>query len=1062
MLLKSERLKKKISLFLAFVFLAFVCFGVPTSYTLSSSVFPQLGPLRILEVEPGTTFDITSNMKSSLETYFGRTIELTQMPMPLFISKVEQVNGYYDIVYIGNNQTGADGNQNIYGGDKYSQFGPSKKLNGTDLPNVNLARTVANNKEFYSGNDITNKTAANLKSFINSNQLVVFDSGIFTSAMQKTKLYTNFNAYQGRANVKVGTTSTLLNNLKAYSNSAILKRPALQLTSSPVQYDGTNIDANGELLSFAMNLKNMNSDDLMTVNLFIDKNGDGIYKDSEMVRQYNNVGETNGYTINYLIPSGFTGVVPWKLEITDKFGVKSYKTGFTAYKGTELRIRVLQLLSDRTTSTLNLSSLSNYNNNGQRLNLLYKPGEYKVEVTEMNIREFNNNYGSLVNGKPTTLNGNYDMVIFGFDDSYIGDLSGRALSDVVAFADSKQSIMFTHDTIGYQSTNHNLTNAFRNRLGLNAFATDPSLPTGITASTGITRIVLYVSSSYRDPYGFPNTILTRKINQSNLTMYPYVLGDITVSPTHVQYLRLDMEDPDVATAFTYKNEKKYSNGFRTANLITPVQQETIYHDYDAANDYYTFFKGNLTFSGTGHSNITSLDELKMFVNTIIKASTGSNHAPTVEIKDLSDNQDIANTLQNLNFSIVASDYEDAKLKGQIYIDLNGNGNYEEAPAATFDGDDSLLSGVEKAVSLAKSVPNSVTRFGIKVVATDSQNAQGVCVININNKNTPTLTLNTNASNCLLGDTANIDLNVSAQPTTLNTRYRNISLRMTLDTDAFSSINASGWTSTGNGNYSKSLQDVIFAPQPNITTQSSSINFVCSRVGTHTVNANVSYTDGYGNAVTSNGNFTLGVRSGEVNAEIKDAFGQSVGSLPVILNSTTPNSGFVPLTIATDSTGVAKFNNIPTGYYGATVQLPAGYTALGIGSGNRSLSVMADGILHYDNSTRVISFPELYPLVSLSIQGSNSVGVWESIRYTSTVNADTYKNHPELVGPVVWSVIPGSGNGTINSSTGGFTATRPGDVTIVATRKLKDKYGHELPDGFRGEKRVTISNIIDIN
>src|SRR5690242_4160375 len=63
-------------------------------------------PIRILEIEPSTSFDISDSMQSDLQTFFNKSVEVSKMPMPLFVSKIEQVNGYYHIIYIGNNQNG--------------------------------------------------------------------------------------------------------------------------------------------------------------------------------------------------------------------------------------------------------------------------------------------------------------------------------------------------------------------------------------------------------------------------------------------------------------------------------------------------------------------------------------------------------------------------------------------------------------------------------------------------------------------------------------------------------------------------------------------------------------------------------------------------------------------------------------------------------------------------------------------------------------------------------------------------------------------------------------------
>ncbi|OPX43021.1 hypothetical protein CLHUN_31650 [Ruminiclostridium hungatei] len=1025
-------------------------------------------PVRILEIQPTTSYDITATMETSLETYFQRPVEIIRMPMPLIISKAEEINGAYDIVYIGNNISTSDPYNKYYQQNVYKRFGPS--VSG----NCNVATSVTGNKEFYNGNDISDIAANKIKSFIKSGQLMVFDSGVFASGMETTKLYKNFNSYRNNSsytNVKAGTTANLLNNLKKYKESGIHVRPMLQLTQRPAEYNGNNIAVNSGLMSFVMNLDNRNSNKSMSVTLYIDSNGDGIFKSDEVSRTYTDVGDVNGYSVNYLFSSKYTGVVPWKIEVTDDSGAKAYQTGFAAFKGEELNIRVLQLLPDNSDNyaTLKLSTLSNY----QGKNLLQRPGEYKIQITEMKIKDFNDNYGKLVAGKPTILNQNYDMVIFGFDDAYKGDLSGQALKDMEAFADSGQAIMFTHDTIGF--TKSNLTTAFKDRLGMNTFATDSSLPSGISVSTGMTRLALLnVNGDSR----FPDTVLTKKINESNITKYPFILGDITVSPTHLQYIRLNPEDPDIVTAFTYKNEYRYTHGSRTAKLITPTVNEDKYHEYDGLNDYYTYFKGNLTFSGTGHSPITSGEELEMFVNTILKASKGANHAPSVEILGLNNDEDIANTLGTLNFRLLANDPDnDAISSCKVYIDNDGDGIYEAGEGvATFEGSEAPVIGVEKAVAMVKNVAKSVTRFNIKAVVTDTKGAQGSKEISINHKNTPVLSMSHNTVNALVGDTDNINISVNAQATTYNTTYKDLKLSMQLNSTTFGSITAIGGGSVNNGQYAKDLSAVRFTPTPDTITQNGQVSFVCKApVTAYTTNAILSYKDAIGAAATINDPISINVKTGNVSAELKDYEGKAFAGQKVTLKryikneatgQFTEDAAFVPRTADTDSTGIAGFSSVPTGYYGVSIVLPEGYKPVNNSNVGQNLTKLGSQQLNYDNNTMVIEFPKLYQPPTLSITGSSLAVIWTKKDLKVSISPEKYRNEK-----VIWSVND-TKIGEIKPklvkvgetyqevpNTAVFSAKKVGKVTITCKAENKDPVGNDIVGTF--EINV-VQGSIDIN
>ena len=65
--------------------------------------------IKILEIEPTDNFKLTkNNSKTGIEEFYynGTKINITHITMPEYISKVDQINGYYDIVYIGNKENG--------------------------------------------------------------------------------------------------------------------------------------------------------------------------------------------------------------------------------------------------------------------------------------------------------------------------------------------------------------------------------------------------------------------------------------------------------------------------------------------------------------------------------------------------------------------------------------------------------------------------------------------------------------------------------------------------------------------------------------------------------------------------------------------------------------------------------------------------------------------------------------------------------------------------------------------------------------------------------------------
>lgn len=116
------------------------------------------------------------------------------------------------------------------------------------------------------------------------------------------------------------------------------------------------------------------------------------------------------------------------------------------------------------------------------------------------------------------------------------------------------------------------------------------------------------------------TTKVEQLNNGSVTMYPYAIDkNLTVAETHGQYFELDMEDEDIVVWYTLAD-----NGTSAAKYYSCTAK-------DAGNNYYIYSKNNITYSGAGHSNMNSEMELRLFVNTIVKAISGGNNVPVVKI-----------------------------------------------------------------------------------------------------------------------------------------------------------------------------------------------------------------------------------------------------------------------------------------------------------------------------------------------------------------------------------------------------------------------------------------------
>ena len=129
------------------------------------------------------------------------------------------------------------------------------------------------------------------------------------------------------------------------------------------------------------------------------------------------------------------------------------------------------------------------------------------------------------------------------------------------------------------------------------------------------------------------------VNRGQITEYPYYLPDsFNVSQTHAQYWQLNTED-DVAVWMTLQ----HGNNGPSSNF-----------DKDTVNGYYIYSKGNILYSGVGHSGNFTDYELKLFVNSIISSYRSELAGATL----LVNNYD-ANTYGADTYIYIDSDFEEA-------------------------------------------------------------------------------------------------------------------------------------------------------------------------------------------------------------------------------------------------------------------------------------------------------------------------------------------------------------------------------------------------------------------
>lgn len=106
------------------------------------------------------------------------------------------------------------------------------------------------------------------------------------------------------------------------------------------------------------------------------------------------------------------------------------------------------------------------------------------------------------------------------------------------------------------------------------------------------------------------------MNSAQITSYPYDLcannDTIKVASTHCQWYQINLENENLVPWFNLSR-----NTFNSG---------------DSRNFYYIYSLNNITYSSTGDSNNYTDDEMKLFVNTIIKSYMGANKKPEITNK----------------------------------------------------------------------------------------------------------------------------------------------------------------------------------------------------------------------------------------------------------------------------------------------------------------------------------------------------------------------------------------------------------------------------------------------
>lgn len=147
------------------------------------------------------------------------------------------------------------------------------------------------------------------------------------------------------------------------------------------------------------------------------------------------------------------------------------------------------------------------------------------------------------------------------------------------------------------------------------------------------------SDRFDYPFGdYYQSYNVQKINDGQITTYPYSLGDFTTVTTHSQWFTLDLTsdldddgESDVVVWYALGATGVSGHG-------KDPYSDSVGASLDPANGFYIYNDGNITYTGAGHAALSyaGKDEVQLFVNTLLAAFEVGVSAPSASFYETTD------------------------------------------------------------------------------------------------------------------------------------------------------------------------------------------------------------------------------------------------------------------------------------------------------------------------------------------------------------------------------------------------------------------------------------------
>ena len=693
---------KKISFLIAGVFILSLFLIPKFSIKAADNISIDVIPIKILEIEPGDLFKLTnvdnaysiepnklfSNNNNTIpksesfeKVLNNKKLNITvdHVTMPEFISKINDIEGEYDVIVIG--RYNAESNLVKDNWMKYELPSDKTVWPGTQYKYIDYnnpfsssisTRVFGNDyseKEYYSENDITKKRMKQIEESINNSKLIYLDTNIGITdinnngtdkTIKDTNLFRLYNLYDSnKINLKkISTNDIQIEKIvNDYLNlSEDYKRPNIYNIVSP---SGDNDNPYNPENSINLGFTSLNNKvENLTVKVYIDINGDGLFDDNELKKTDKlkcNVGE-NTYKTQYNIESTYNGYFGWKIIIQKDSGTKTSITG-NCIVGKKLdndkkkSIRLLHIDSsfgdDGDMSKWDFINpyVAQDSSVSPKLRNLMNGINYNLSVETFNATYIGNNLNLL---------GHYDenekKYIYNYDGILISgvwgnfNVDGKIIDILKRYVKDGKKLILSQSIMSIDNNSiNNFTKEFRDSVGLSRYKDPYNLESqeddsvhDDTTQLGENIYSAGISASYALGENIPGgEVVATAINKNAMNSYPFKLNKLTIKDNNASPInfQLNLEDEKVIPLYTFEANYGANN--------------------DARNYSYAFIKGNIAFMSSFRNNnngadYISEDQFKLLINLLVNDTNSikkSNNNPTILSNQLADK-----SLSNISYS----------------------------------------------------------------------------------------------------------------------------------------------------------------------------------------------------------------------------------------------------------------------------------------------------------------------------------------------------------------------------------------------------------------------------